>query len=70
MGQAELVQMMAELLDQKLHPVHVRLDRIEGNVRALQEGQARLEGEVQALKEGQARLEGEVQALKEGQARL
>ena len=43
--------------------VNRRLERLEGDVAGLKEGQARLE-------EGQARLEGDVAGLKEGQARL
>ncbi len=47
-----------------------RLERLEGDVAELKDGQARLEGDVAELKGGQARLEGDVAELKDGQARL
>ena len=72
------------ILTEELLQVPARLDRIEGDIGILKEGQARLEEDVAALKEGQLRLEegqarleqrvdrieGDVGILKEGQLRL
>ena len=76
--------MRRQILMEELLRVPVRLDRIEGDIGILKEGQARLEErvgtietdvgtikeDVSALKEGQARLEGGQARLEEGQARL
>ena len=51
------------ILTEELLQVPARLDRIEGDIGILKEGQSRLEEDVTALKEGQLRLE-------EGQRRL
>ena len=58
------------ILTDELLQVPVRIERIEGDISILKEGQARIEVDVEALKEGQARIEVDVEALKEGQARI
>ncbi len=58
------------ILTDELLQVPARLERIDGDIVALKEGQARMEEDIVALKEGQARMEEDIVALKEGQARM
>ena len=51
------------ILTEELLQVPARLDRIEGDIGILKEGQARLEEDVAALKEGQLRLEQRVDRI-------
>ena len=58
------------ILTEELLQVPARLDRIEGDIGVLKEGQSRLEEDVTALKEGQLRLEEGQSRLEEGQRGL
>ena len=62
--------MRRQILMEELLQVPVRLDRIEGDIGILREGQARLEERVGTIETDVGTIKEDVSALKEGQARL
>ena len=62
--------MRRQILTEELLQVPVRLDRIEGDIGILKEGQARLEARVGTIETDVGTIKEDVSALKEGQARL
>ncbi|KIQ94707.1 Reovirus sigma C capsid protein [Anoxybacillus thermarum] len=61
----DLREMLRSVLQEEFKPIHERLDRLEGTVTELQEGQKALQRDVTQLQHGQQKLETDVDHMKQ-----
>lgn len=63
MDEKVLINVLSGLFDEKLQPVHNRLDRLEGRLDGMDSRLDRVESEIGALKEGQQKLRQELKRV-------
>ena len=63
MDEKVLINVLSGLFDEKLQPVHNRLDRLEGRLDGMDSRLDRVESEIGGLKEGQQKLRQELKRV-------